>query len=39
MGEALLVVLLVVAALGVLDVFALRYGADSRPSIGDDHRR
>jgi hypothetical protein len=27
------------ALLGLFDVAAVRWGADSRPTIGDDHRR
>ena len=36
---ALLVLLLVGAVIAALDLIALRWGADSRPGIGDDHRR
>ncbi len=37
--EAILVVITIIAALIAFDVAALRWGADTRPSIGDDHRR
>ena len=29
----------VLAALVVFDLLAMRFGADSRPTIGDDHAR
>ena len=34
-------IITIVAILGlvVFDLLALRYGADSRPTIGDDHAR
>lgn len=35
----LLVVSVVVGALVALDIAALRWGADSRDQIADDHRR
>ena len=34
-----LIVLFVIAALSVFDLLAVRYGVDSRGSIGDDHAR
>ena len=34
-----IIVLLAVASLVALDLLALRYGADSRTSVGDDHAR
>ncbi len=34
-----IIVLLAVASLVALDLLALRYGVDSRTSIGDDHAR
>ena len=40
--EALVPALLLIVAIAVLVVFdllALRFGADSRPTIGDDHAR
>ena len=37
--DAILVVSTIVAALVALDLAALRWGVDSRPTIGDDHRR
>lgn len=39
MSEALLIVVLAVMALVLLDVASVWFGADSRPSIGDDHQR
>jgi hypothetical protein len=40
--EALVLAFITLAALGALvafDLLALRYGADSRGTIGDDHQR
>lgn len=37
--EALVVVIIPIVALFVLDVASLRYGADSRPTLTDDHAR
>jgi hypothetical protein len=40
--EALVPVLLLIIAIAglvVVDLLALRFGADSRPIIGDDHAR
>jgi hypothetical protein len=34
-----LIVLVAIAALIALDLLALRYGVDSRGSVGDDHAR
>jgi hypothetical protein len=34
----LAVIVLIVAVLGILALAADRWGADTRPSIGDDHR-
>jgi hypothetical protein len=34
-----LLVAIAVAGLVAFDVLALRFGADSRPAIGDDHAR
>ena len=34
-----IIVLVTIAALVVLDLLALRYGVDSRGSVGDDHAR
>ena len=36
---AIFALIIVVAGLAALDFAALRWGADSRPNIGDDHRR
>jgi len=33
------ITLAVMAILAVVDVLALRYGVDSRGSVGDDHQR
>jgi hypothetical protein len=37
--EALALLFTGIGVLAVLDVLAIRFGADSRDSIGDDHRR
>jgi hypothetical protein len=37
--EVIAVLFIAVAGLLGLDVAALAWGADSRPTIGDDHRR
>ena len=37
--DAILIVGTIVAALVAFDLAALRWGVDSRPTIGDDHRR
>lgn len=37
--DAILIVSTIVAALVAFDLAALRWGVDSRPTIGDDHRR
>lgn len=37
--DGLLLLALVIAALLAFDVAAVRWGVDSRPSIGDDHAR
>ena len=37
--EAIFVIIVAVAALAALDVAALRWGVDSRPTIGDDYHR
>lgn len=37
--EALTVLLFVVLLLVIFDVLAMRFGADSREPIGDDHAR
>ncbi len=37
--EAFFVIVAAVAALVVFDLAALRWGVDSRPTIGDDHQR
>jgi hypothetical protein len=34
-----IVMLFTILGLVVFDVLALRYGVDSRPTIGDDHAR
>ena len=34
-----LVAIVAVAGLAAFDLLALRFGADSRPTIGDDHAR
>jgi hypothetical protein len=39
MMEALALLLTGIGILAVLDALAIRFGADSRDSIGDDHRR
>ncbi len=33
------VVVVVIAGLLAVDLLAMRFGADSRPTIGDDHAR
>ena len=37
--DALVILLVVVIALVALDLAALRWGVDSRPSLSDDHVR
>jgi hypothetical protein len=37
--EALLVIIVAVAGLAAFDIAALRWGVDSRPTLGDDHHR
>ena len=37
--DAILIVSTIVAALVAFDLAALRWGVNSRPTIGDDHRR
>ena len=37
--EAFLAIVVGILALAALDVAALRWGADSRPNLADDHRR
>ena len=37
--EALVFMVIVIVALFGLDAAALRYGADSRPTLTDDHAR
>jgi hypothetical protein len=37
--EATIVIIISVLSLLVFDVLAIRFGADSRDLIGDDHRR
>lgn len=37
--EGLLALLLLIGLLAILDVGSLRWGADSRDAIGDDHAR
>jgi hypothetical protein len=37
--DALAALVLIVTALLVLDLGAVGWGADSRPSVGDDHTR
>lgn len=37
--EALLALFFSLVALATFDVAALRWGNDSRPGVGDDHRR
>ena len=37
--DAILIVSTIVVALVAFDLAALRWGVDSRPTIGDDHRR
>ena len=37
--EAIVMLMVVVIGLALLDVAALRWGADSRDPIADDHRR
>jgi hypothetical protein len=39
MMEALALLFTGIGVLAVLDALAIRFGADSRDSIGDDHRR
>ena len=35
----IIMTLVVIAALVVVDLLALRYGVDSRETVGDDHAR
>ena len=37
--EAIVVVITIIAALVAFDIAALRWGADTRPSLGDHRRR
>jgi hypothetical protein len=37
--DAMIALFAIVISLIGLDLFAVRWGADSRPSIGDDHVR
>jgi hypothetical protein len=37
--EGLILILGLTFVVAVVDVLALRFGADSRPGIGDDHAR
>ncbi len=37
--EDIVIILAFAMALLLLDVTSLRWGVDSRPSVGDDHRR
>ena len=37
--EALALLFSAIGVLAVLDALAIRFGTDSRDSIGDDHRR
>ena len=37
--EAVFVIIVAVAALAAFDVAALRWGTDSRPTVGDDYHR
>jgi hypothetical protein len=37
--EAIVVIIVAVAALAAFDIAALRWGVDSRPTIGDDYHR
>jgi hypothetical protein len=37
--ETLVIIAIAVAGLVVFDIAALRWGADSRPCLTDDHRR
>lgn len=37
--EALVILLVVLIALAVLDLAAVRWGVDSRPRLTDDHAR
>jgi len=37
--EALTLLFAGIGVLAILDALAIRFGADSRDSIGDDHRR
>lgn len=37
--EALVVAFIIIAGLAALDVSSLRWGADSRPTLTDDHTR
>jgi hypothetical protein len=39
MMEALTLLFTGIGILAILDALAIRFGADSRDSIGDDHRR
>ncbi len=39
MTDLLVMLLGVIAILVVLDVMAVTFGVDSRPRLGDDHRR
>jgi hypothetical protein len=34
-----LVAVIAIAGLAAFDLLALRFGADSRPTVGDDHAR
>ncbi len=39
MGDVLVVFLAIIAFFVVLDIAAVHWGVDSRPALGDDHRR
>jgi hypothetical protein len=37
--DTVIVIIIAVAGFAAFDLAALRWGTDSRPTIGDDHRR
>lgn len=37
--EAIFIIVVAVTALAAFDIAALRWGTDSRPSVGDDYHR
>ena len=37
--EALVILIIALASALLVDLAAINFGTDSRPSIGDDHRR